>query len=217
MTKELCDDELPLREHFLNMSKINYSQTTFLLSAYELKQLPFDRGIEIAFVGRSNAGKSSALNLIMQQKKLARVSKTPGRTQAINVFVVDDQRRIIDLPGYGYAKVPKHLQEHWQKLLNQYLQKRQCLRGLILLMDIRHPLQKMDQQILDWAERCNLSVHILLTKADKLSPPAKLKQFKSVEQQIAHYAHVSMQTFSALTREGVEEALLQMDEWLTAE
>jgi GTP-binding protein len=196
------------------MPNPKYRPATFLLSAVSLKQLPPDHGIEIAFIGHSNAGKSSALNTITGQKKLARVSKTPGRTQAINVFIIDEHRRFIDLPGYGYAKVPKATKQQWQETVNHYLQKRKSLRGLILIMDIRHPLKELDRQLLKWAANCELPVHILLTKADKLKHSAVLKKFHQVETEISHFAHVTLQTFSALTRDGLEEALLQLSEWL---
>lgn len=199
----------------MNIAKHRY-QIAFLKSAFSLHQLPPDNGIEVAFIGHSNAGKSSALNTLFG-KRLARVSKTPGRTQAINVFTLDAKRRIMDLPGYGYAKVPKEIQDNWQKTVNQYLQKRKSLRGLVLVMDIRHPLKKLDRQLLDWAAKCALPVHILLTKVDKLKRAPVLKQLKHVEKEVAHYTKVTLQTFSALTREGEMEALLELDAWLTSE
>lgn len=141
----------------------------FLKSAAQLSQLPNDNGIEIAFAGRSNAGKSTAINVLTGIKGLAKTSKTPGRTQLINLFAIDDQRRLVDLPGYGYAAVPQAVKERWQQTLSRYLQNRQCLRGLILLMDIRHPLTEFDQHIIQWATSAKLPIYILLTKADKLA------------------------------------------------
>ncbi|MEZ5673031.1 MAG: ribosome biogenesis GTP-binding protein YihA/YsxC [Thiotrichaceae bacterium] len=136
-----------------------YHQAQFLLSAPELKYLPEDVGFEIAFAGRSNSGKSSAINTIVEQKSLARTSKTPGRTQQLVLFSLDAQRRLVDLPGYGYAKVPLAVKLHWQKTLEQYLQTRQCLCGLVLMMDIRHPMTEFDQQMLAWCERMNMTAH----------------------------------------------------------
>lgn len=199
------------------MPKPKSFKAKFLLSAYSLEQLPPDIGIEIAFIGRSNAGKSSALNAIAGIKKLARVSKTPGRTQAINIFTIDSQRRLIDLPGYGYAKVPKHLQQQWQHMVDRYLQQRSSLKALVLLMDIRHPLKDLDRHLLHWAAQCQLSVHVLLTKADKMSRAQALKQLAEVKKEISHYANVTLQTFSILTQEGVEEALMQINEWIISD
>lgn len=197
------------------MSKFNYTQVKFLLSAVKLDQLPPDYGIEVALVGHSNAGKSSALNVITNQKKLARVSKTPGRTQAINIFELDSKRRIMDLPGYGYAKVPKETQDHWLENINQYLHMRRSLKGLILIMDIRHPFKKLDQQLLDWAEQSDLSVHIVLTKADKLNRNELAKQIKFVEKCLFEYTKTTCQIFSSLTKEGLPEVLEQLDIWFS--
>ena len=145
-----------------------YAQATFLKSAALVKQLPDDIGLEVAFAGRSNAGKSSALNCLTNQRQLAKTSKTPGRTQLINVFTLnDDSLRLIDLPGYGFAKVSQKIKQEWQKNLAHYLQVRKSLKGLIVLMDIRHPLKDLDTLMIDWAIKENLSVHILLTKCDK--------------------------------------------------
>lgn len=196
------------------MTKPNYNQAVFVLSAVSYAQLPPDEGAEIAFIGRSNAGKSSALNTITGKKGLARVSKMPGRTQAMNVFALDEQTRFIDLPGYGYARVPLATKQRWHQTINQYLQQRNCLRGLVLIMDIRHPLRDMDKQLLDWAAQCELSVHILLTKVDKLKNAQALKTLRQVEQAVQHYTQVTVQNFSSLTHSGLEEALLQLDNWL---
>ena len=141
-----------------------YHQAKFINSSPHLKHTPLDEGLEVAFAGRSNAGKSSILNQLTQNKGLARVSKTPGRTQHINLFGLDKDRRIADLPGYGYAKVPSAMKDHWVKLIDSYLRSRECLKGLILVMDIRHPLKDFDKQFLTWCNQCDLAVHILLNK-----------------------------------------------------
>ncbi|MEX0387186.1 ribosome biogenesis GTP-binding protein YihA/YsxC [Spiribacter onubensis] len=197
---------------------IDYRQAQFLLSAAEPRQLPDDIGHEVAFAGRSNAGKSSALNAITDQKQLARVSKTPGRTQQINVFPVgapDSGRRLIDLPGYGYAKAPPALRAHWQKALPQYLETRASLRGLVLITDIRHPLGQLDEQMLMWCEAARLPVHILLSKADKLRRGPAGNTLQSVRTAALRTCPgASIQLFSAQTRQGVETARARLDEWL---
>lgn len=197
------------------MTKPKYNNATFVLSAVAYEQLPLDKGLEVAFIGRSNAGKSSALNTITSKKGLARVSKMPGRTQAMNVFSLDEHRRFIDLPGYGYAKVPLATKQRWHQTINQYLHQRDSLRGLVLIMDIRHPMRDMDKQLLDWAAQGDLPVHILLTKADKLKNAQALKTLRQVEEEIKHYTHITVQSFSSLTHSGLEQALLQLDTWLT--
>ncbi len=187
----------------------------FLLSAASLSQLPADNGSEVAFVGRSNAGKSSALNTITGIKKLAKVSNTPGRTQLINVFKVDDKKRLVDLPGYGYAAVPKAIKERWQATLAQYLETRHSLHGLILLMDARHPLKDLDVNFLMWGAARNLPVHILLTKSDKLSKTEAIKclqQTKTALQSI--YPAATVQLFSSTHKIGVKEAETQIKAWL---
>lgn len=190
-----------------------YRQTKFLLSAQELKHLPEDSGFEIAFAGRSNSGKSSAINTIVDQKTLARTSKTPGRTQQLVLFNVDAQRRLVDLPGYGYAKVPLAMKLHWQKTLAQYLQTRQCLCGLVLIMDIRHPLTEFDQQMLLWCENVKMPVHILLSKADKFSYGKGMAVITEVKQQLEKLSNpITIQRFSSLKREGVAEALVFLNQ-----
>ncbi len=193
---------------------IHYNQATFMLSAAKLAQLPPDQGYEIAFAGRSNAGKSSALNTITDINGLARTSKTPGRTQLINLFKLDDERRLVDLPGYGYAKVAASTQRQWQQTLSDYLQQRQCLRGLVLIMDIRHPLKALDQHMINWCQQANLPMHILLTKADKLSRGAGM----NVLQQVKHTLQsdpelLSIQLFSSLKKTGVDLARQQLTKW----
>lgn len=195
---------------------IKFNKASFLISAAKLTQLPKDHGCEIAFIGRSNAGKSSALNTLTNQKQLAKVSKTPGRTQLINVFELDDenQNRLIDLPGYGYAKVPDRIKQDWTKLLDSYLRERESLRGLVIVMDIRHPLQKMDWQFLSWTEACEIDTHILLTKADKLKFGQKKTTLLTVQKEIKKLKHnVSVQIFSAQDRTGLEDFETKLIEW----
>ena len=146
---------------------INFHKATFIHSAPSIRECPPETGVEVAFAGRSNAGKSSAINTLTNNHKLARVSKTPGRTQLINFFELSDSQRLVDLPGYGYAKVSREMKERWQRYLSEYLRERRCLKGLILLMDIRHPLQEFDATMLNWATAAKMPVHILLTKSDK--------------------------------------------------
>ena len=144
------------------------------MGAHALQQLPADHGIEVAVVGASNAGKSSVINAITGNASLARVSKSPGRTRQLNVFALDAERRLVDLPGYGYAKVPAAMKAHWQTTINRYLQTRRALSGLLLVMDIRHPMKPGDRQIIAWSQSAHLPIHILLNKADKCSRSAGL-------------------------------------------
>ncbi|OGT59480.1 MAG: YihA family ribosome biogenesis GTP-binding protein [Gammaproteobacteria bacterium RIFCSPHIGHO2_12_FULL_43_28] len=192
-----------------------YQNAEFLLSAADIKQLPADKGVEVAIVGRSNAGKSSVLNRLTNQKGLARVSKTPGRTQLVNVFVLDEARRIIDLPGYGFANVPIAAQEKWQRTVDAYIQKRESLQGLILVMDIRHPLKPLDKQLLHYCDNRDLPVHILLNKADKLSKGAAQKTKLEVLAALtdAYRNMITLQTFSAMKNEGIKELHLRLNEW----
>lgn len=187
----------------------------FIKSAPTLNQCPPDRGIEVAFVGRSNAGKSSALNAITGKHKLARTSKTPGRTQLMNFFRIDDDRRLVDLPGYGYAKVPVRVHQEIEGFLSAYLSQRQCLQGLVQLMDIRHPLTDSDKRMLDFAHECELPVHILLTKCDKLKRGASQDALLKTRRALGGYKNVSVQTFSSMERYGIEEAHLKLDEWFS--
>ncbi len=194
-----------------------YQNATFLKSAAKLEQLPQDSGWEVAFIGRSNAGKSSALNTITGIKGLARTSATPGRTQMINLFTLDDQRRLVDLPGYGYAKAPRVIKERWEQNTNKYLETRQCLRGLVLIMDIRHPLKEIDQELIAWAVKCEVPLHILLTKADKLKSAPARSTFKKVEEALNVYGNrISLQLFSSNDRTGLEEARERLDGWLSS-
>ncbi len=177
----------------------------FLCSAHVADQWPQDMGHEVAFAGRSNVGKSSAINAIAGQARLARTSKTPGRTQQIVFFEIDSERRLVDLPGYGYAKVPPGLQRHWKKMVRQYLEDRNSLRGLILLADIRRGLTDLDRQLLEWCAQNDLSVHILLTKSDKLSRGAASQALAQVQRDI-RLGTDTVQLFSALRKVGIQEA-----------
>ena len=199
-------------------AKFNYQQTSFLTSAPDISALPADNGIEVAFAGRSNAGKSSALNTLTRQNSLARTSKTPGRTQLINTFTLGEEKRLIDLPGYGFAKVPLAVKEKWQKSLGEYLMKRQSLKGLVVLMDIRHPLKDLDQQLIHWAVQSNLSVLLLLTKADKLSPGPRKKTLLEVrEASLAFMGDVTVHVFSSLSKQGLPELEEVLDDWYSRE
>lgn len=194
----------------------NYRGAQFLTSAAKLSQCPPDTGWEVAFAGRSNAGKSSAINSLTNNKKLAKTSRTPGRTQLINFFELSGCQRLVDLPGYGFAKVPLAVKREWTKQLEIYLQNRQCLRGLILLMDVRHPLQPFDRQMLGWALQASMPVHILLTKADKLKRGAAGTALLQVRAELKHQEELtSVQLFSALKHEGHKELIAVLDNWLT--
>jgi GTP-binding protein len=198
------------------MQRPQYNNATFLLSVATLEQLPPDQGAEVAFIGRSNAGKSSALNTITNIKGLARTSKTPGRTQTINLFGLDHHRRFADLPGYGYAKVPLVVKQRWQATLNVYLQTRHCLKGLIIVMDIRHPLKELDKQLIQWSILYNIKLHILLTKSDKLGYGAATNALRDLQENLQQYGGtVSAQLFSSLDRTGLDEARAKLDNWLT--
>lgn len=194
-----------------------YHQAQFLLSALQLKDAPKDEGLEIAFAGRSNAGKSSAINAISGQNSLARTSKTPGRTQMLNFFTLDETRRFVDLPGYGYAKVPEAIQKSWGKAMETYLQKRQSLHGVFILMDIRHPLTDYDWQMIELCVHCNLPMHIALTKADKLSRGGSKGTLQKVQATLKRElpeADISLQLFSSLNKLGLEEAHAWLDRQL---
>lgn len=191
-----------------------YTKAVFLKSAAKVEQLPADLGYEVAFAGRSNAGKSSALNCLTNTKNLARTSKTPGRTQLINLFNLDEERRLVDLPGYGYAKVALQLKLEWQHNLAHYLEVRQSLKGLVLLMDVRHPLKDLDQMMIDWALNRELPVHIMLTKSDKLSRGDVKNTVINVRKHYELASHlVSVQAFSSLKRAGVDELITLLNSW----
>ncbi|MGD8165210.1 ribosome biogenesis GTP-binding protein YihA/YsxC [Pantoea sp. FN0307] len=200
------------------LSGWNYHVTHFVTSAPDIRHLPADVGIEVAFAGRSNAGKSSALNTLTNQKSLARTSKTPGRTQLINLFQVADGIRLVDLPGYGYAEVPEEMKRKWQRALGEYLQKRECLKGLVVLMDIRHPLKDLDQQMIEWAVQSQIPVLVLLTKADKLASGARKSQLNVVrEASLAFMGDVQVELFSSLKKIGVDKLRLKLDSWFSAQ
>ena len=191
-----------------------YRQATFLTSAARLSQTPPDSGYEVAFAGRSNAGKSSAINTLCDQKTLARTSKTPGRTRLLNFFSVDAERRIVDLPGYGYARVSESIKREWQGVLAAYLEERRCLRGLMLMMDIRHPLRDYDLQMLHWAGHIPLPVHVLLTKADKLKKGPAASAVLTVRKGLETMSPAfSVQAFSSLRKTGIDEAHAKLDMW----
>jgi len=182
----------------------HFPAARFISSAWQPHQFPADDGAEVAFAGRSNAGKSSALNAIAGRKDLARTSKTPGRTQLINFFGLEGAQRLVDLPGYGFAKVPERIQQHWQELLTRYVEARASLAGLVIVMDARHPLTDFDVQMLDWSRANGLATHILLTKADKLSRGESATVLKQVRAQVQSVATV--QLFSAVAKTGVDDA-----------
>ncbi len=205
----------------MDSSAINFQIAEFMTSAPSIRQCPEDDGCEVAFAGRSNAGKSSAINTLTRIGGLARTSKTPGRTQLINFFQLGEGRRLVDLPGYGYAKVPKAMKAEWDRHLAEYLQERKSLAGLILLMDIRHPLQEYDQQMLNWAAQAGLPVHILLTKSDKLkrgpAEASRLKVEKLLRDMDPGCTLLSVQTFSSLKKQGLPALEQQLSHWLSAD
>lgn len=193
-----------------------YSHAKFVISAPDIKHLKQDIGIEVAFAGRSNAGKSSALNTLTRQRNLARTSKTPGRTQLINVFELAENQRLVDLPGYGYAKVPQKVKEKWQRSLGEYLEKRKSLQGLVVLMDIRHPFKDLDQQLIHWAVDSNIPVLALLTKADKLKAGKRKAQvLMAQEAALAFMGDVTVRAFSSLTNIGLSDLENTLDYWFS--
>nr|WP_246075834.1 ribosome biogenesis GTP-binding protein YihA/YsxC [Aliikangiella marina] len=184
------------------------------MGAAKLSQLPPDEGIEVAFAGRSNAGKSTALNAITDQKNLAKTSKTPGRTQLINLFRLDDHSRLTDLPGYGFARVSKDVKEQWQHTLSKYLQERLCLQGLVVIMDIRHPLKETDKQMITWAVSADIPVHVVLNKADKLKSGARKTALSSVNKHLARIStEITSQIFSATHKIGLEQMVDLLKTW----
>lgn len=208
-------------------SHIDFRKAKFLISAPDIahldQYLPGDEGIEIAFAGRSNAGKSSALNMLTDQKGLARTSKTPGRTQLINVFALDEHRRLVDLPGYGFAKVPLAMKIKWQEALGEYLQERRCLSGMVVLMDIRHPLKDLDMQMITWSVESQIPVLVLLTKADKLKQSERMKMVNKVRKHLTSIDEltdglsegvVQVEPFSSLKGFGKVKVLKILDGWL---
>lgn len=193
---------------------MNFNQAQFTTSAATLSACPPESLAEVAFAGRSNAGKSSAINTITGQTRLARISKTPGRTQLINFFALEAGRHLVDLPGYGFAKVPLAVKDKWQRELERYLREREALVGLILLSDIRHPLKEFDRMMIDWAVQSELPMHILLTKSDKLKRGAAQNTLLAVRRELAPLNNISVQLFSSLKNVGVDEARTKLSEWL---
>ena len=210
-----------------------FSQAAFYTTVNHLKDLPLHGGREVAFVGRSNAGKSSAINTLANHLRLAYTSKTPGRTQHLNYFSLGDNNFLVDLPGYGYAKVPPDVQRHWEHLLSEYLKTREELAGLVIIMDARHPLTELDEAMLDWFAPTGKPVHILLTKSDKLSRQQATLTLNRVKSHLAEhfssditpasghesslklrYPQCSVQLFSSLKKIGMEEAEAVIAGWL---
>ncbi len=197
-----------------NLPAIDYRKTRFLTSSPDLARLPKDLGIEIAFAGRSNAGKSSALNTICDQSNLAKTSKTPGRTRLINLFQVLKDFTLVDLPGYGYAKVSDSMKREWQKSMSEYLQKRMALRGLVVVMDIRHPLKDHDRLIIDWSIAANLPCLLLLTKCDKIGINKSKEIIGELKYQLSEFGgNFTLIAFSSLKKIGVEETRQVLTSW----
>ncbi|HEC28416.1 MAG TPA: YihA family ribosome biogenesis GTP-binding protein [Gammaproteobacteria bacterium] len=196
------------------MSKY-YQRACFMLSVPSLRQAPADEGLEVAFAGRSNAGKSSAINTITNIKSLARTSKTPGRTQQLVFFSLDDEHRLVDLPGYGFARVSESVKKKWQQYMTEYLVKRASLQGLIIVMDCRHPLTAYDLDTIDLCRHARLKIHILLTKSDKLTRGAANNTLNAVAGELESLGiEASLQLFSSLKKQGVDDAHEVLDEWL---
>lgn len=192
-----------------------FQNAEFFISAHQLRDLPPATGMEIAFAGRSNAGKSSAINTLANHNRLAYVSKQPGRTQLINFFALGGDKYLVDLPGYGYAKVPEAMRKHWQMVLAAYLSQRTSLHGLVLVMDSRHPLTPLDRQMLDWFGPTGKPIHVLLTKSDKLSRSEAMKTLAAVRKELNDTrGNCTVQLFSSLKKQGVEEAENIIGAWL---
>lgn len=192
-----------------------YRQTRFMRGAPDARHAPPDTGREVAFAGRSNAGKSSALNTLTGQRALARISKAPGRTREINFFEVEPGQRLVDLPGYGYAKVARTVKEQWQEGIARYLETRRSLCGIVLLMDVRHPLRDSDRQVLGWCHLAALPTHVLLTKSDKLKRGPAANTLLAMRRQLpAIHPGASVQLFSSLKLAGVDEAREVLSHWL---
>lgn len=200
----------------VSTSPINryYRQASFLISAGNARQFP-SSGMEVAFAGRSNAGKSSAINTLCDNKGLARTSKTPGRTRLVNFFSLDQERRLVDLPGYGFAKVPTAMKKEWENLMTQYLSDQAALKGLVVIMDIRHPLNETDLQMLQWCQHYQLPAHVLLTKADKIKRgPQQNSKLKTQKRLKEAGIDASVQIFSSLKKTGLDELVATLDAWL---
>ena len=191
-----------------------YQQAQFLQSATTTKTMPPEFGFEVAFAGRSNSGKSSTINTICHQKSLARTSKTPGRTQLINFFRLGEGRALVDLPGYGYAKVPVKVKKEWATFIENYLTNRRTLCGLVIIMDIRRPMREHDETMLAWAKKRNMPVHIILNKSDKLKRGAAKNMLLKVRRQINTLnGQFSVQNFSSLKKDGIDEVHTVLDQW----
>ncbi|MFN7086604.1 MAG: ribosome biogenesis GTP-binding protein YihA/YsxC [Burkholderiales bacterium] len=191
-----------------------FRHAVFFRAVYDLAELPPDDGTEIAFAGRSNAGKSTAINALADHKRLAFTSKTPGRTQTINFFSLAPRCFLVDLPGYGYAAVPAKEKRHWALLVSTYLQTRMSLSGLVLIMDARHPFTALDRQLLDWLAPLHKRAHVLLTKADKLNRQEAMATLRAAEAAVHHYPGCSVQLFSGTTGLGVQAARKTLAQWL---
>ena len=189
----------------------SYRKAKFLLSCPSLKGCPDDNGYEVIFAGRSNAGKSSAINTLTEQKKLAKVSRTPGRTQHLVFFELDEQRRLVDLPGYGYAKVPDAIKQKWNQNMSEYFDNRNCLKGAILVMDCRHPLKPFDEMMLQWCINNDVDTNILLTKSDKLKKGAASSTKLAVKNAVKEIPNINVQLFSSLKKKGVSELCQYLD------
>jgi len=192
-----------------------FRQAVFFRSVYDLKELPGDDAAEIAFAGRSNAGKSSAINALANHKRLAFTSKTPGRTQTINFFSLGPRCYLVDLPGYGYAAVPAKEKWHWGELISAYLQSRSSLRGLVLIMDARHPFTDLDRQLLNWFRPLHKPSHVLLTKADKLGKQEAVATLRAAEAEASRYPLCSVQLFSSTAGMGINSAQKTLAQWLS--
>lgn len=196
---------------------LNLSRTSFLTSAAVLKQAPPDTGLEVAFCGRSNAGKSSAINFLTDNAKLAKTSKTPGRTQLINFFSIENELRLVDLPGYGFARVPQKVRDSWHRHIDDYLRNRHSLCGVVLVMDIRHPLKPFDEMMIDWAEQAEMPIHLLLTKSDKLKKGPAAATLARVKNAIQERGAASVQLFSSSKKVGKKDLLQKLEQWFFAE
>lgn len=205
--------QLPVQLEYKDRLMSNlFQQAQYLTSAFELSQILPDEGREVAFAGRSNAGKSSAINCLTRQKKLCKTSKTPGRTQLINFFGLDDERRLVDLPGYGFAKVPLKLKNHWGNVLSTFLLERRALAGLVIVVDIRRGISDFDQALIDLAGP-KVAIHILLTKSDKVSKSVISKTISTVQRNLGDERH-STSSLSILNRQGLEQLEARCSEWL---
>ena len=200
------------------MPMVDYRQARFVTSVAAVRGLPSDHGREVAFAGRSNAGKSSAINALAGRRRLAHTSRTPGRTRLINIFELDDERRLVDLPGYGYAKVSRSMSREWGSLVGGYLELRESLVGVVVLMDIRHPFTELDEQLLDWCHAAKLPVLAVLTKADKLSRARRAAALTEVRGLLSRYGdRACAMVFSATKQIGRRELEERLDAWLDAD